>query len=209
MARSPVSLLQPSAPAAAATAAYTIPRSVPMGPQPAAREVHGWEQPPRNNNIGVAAAAAARLPQHPGTMPFEQSRAAAGSLNPHTPTARASRGGGSRGRGGRGGRGSRGGRGAGGGRKGSGGALVTEAAAWLGVGAGELASSDEERGSGRGGGGGGGGGGGSKRRRTDLVPRGSVVQGGTVQMAFEGGCYGSVQVSKATKRGPRRLRLAR
>lgn len=202
MARSPVSLLQPSAPAAAAaTAAYTIPRSVPMGPQPAAREVHGWEQPPRNNNIVVAAAAAARLPQHPGTMPFEQSRAAAGSLNPPTPTARASRGGGSRGRGGRGGRGSRGGRGAGGGRKGSGGALVTEAAAWLGVGAGELASSDEERGSG--------GGGGSKRRRTDLVPRGSVVQGGTVQMAFEGGCYGSVQVSKATKRGPRRLRLAR
>ncbi|CAM9954210.1 unnamed protein product, partial [Scytosiphon promiscuus] len=45
-----------------------------------------------------------------------------------------------------------------------------------------------------GGRGGGGGGSGNKRRRTDLVPNGSVVQGGTVNMAFEGGCYGSVQI---------------
>lgn len=71
--------------------------------------------------------------------------------------------------------------------------MVAEATAWLREGARELATSDEERRAG-------GGGGGGKRRRTDLVPRGSVVQGGTVQMAFEGGCYGSVQVRK--KGGP-------
>ncbi|CAM9502121.1 unnamed protein product, partial [Ectocarpus sp. 4 AP-2014] len=79
--------------------------------------------------------------------------------------------------------------GAAGGRRGTESALASDArGGWSGVGSSEHGTADDDRTVVVGGGSG------SKRRRTDLVANGSVVQGGTVQMAFEGGCYGSVQI---------------
>lgn len=129
MVRTPVAFVQPPPP----SPTYVT------GPQPMVSAGYATSQPAGGAMNGLRAGGgggggAASYPQHPGTMTFDQSRAAAVSLAPAAPA-----------------------------RTGGGGS-------------------------------GSGGGKGGKRRRTDLVPSGSVVQGGTVQMAFEGGCYGSVQV---------------